>query len=105
MISTTVAMEKLSLSAHETAALLQQAQEYTNQGKGLVLKNSETVAKLKGLFGIKPVWLSCELNERLGWQFSQAVFYLRRQGYEIMTLKLSARVFAYKLVTKPGAVA
>lgn len=102
MISATVAMNKLDLTPEETTVLLQNAQNYVNMGKGLVLKNSETVEKLKGLFGFKPIWLSYELNEKLGWQFSQAVFYLRKQGYDITTLKLSPRVFAYKLMSKPG---
>lgn len=70
---------------------------YTNEGRGLVLKNGTTAALLADLFVQKPTWTSVELNDRLGWQFSQAVFSLRQKGYDIKTVRIGPRRFCYTL--------
>lgn len=77
--------------------------EYTNEGKGIVLDNSSTAGILATMFDKKPFWTSAELNDALGWQFSQAVYNLRRQGLKIITRRLGARKFGYELI--PNEVA
>ena len=71
---------------------------YTNDGKGIILENATTAARLMGLFQEKPFWENTELNDRLGWQFSQAVFSLRKRGLKITTERLGHRKFGYRLV-------
>ena len=90
----------LSISEEDAQKLLETATEYANQGKGLVLSNDRTADEVAELFGQKPVWLSAELNERVGWQFSQAVYSLRKRGWSIKTLALGKRMFAYGLVSR-----
>lgn len=96
-------MSTLGIDAGEAAALVAKAVVYSNPGYGTVLKPSQkAIERLKLLFDQRPIWLSAELDKEVGWQFSQAVFYLRRQGYVIQTMKLTNRVYAYKLVNKPN---
>lgn len=73
-----------------------------NEGYGLVLTNGSTTDRLAHLFTIKPLWTSKELNEELGWQFSQAVFNLRQRmkgtDTKIFTRHLGKREYAYEMV-------
>lgn len=71
---------------------------YTNEGKGTVLENQTTAAIVNGLFQEKSFWESSELNEHVGWQFSQAIYSLRRKGLKIVTERLGHRRFGYRLV-------
>jgi len=91
----------LNISEEDAQELLKTATEYANEGKGLVLSNDKTADEVAILFGEKPVWLSAELNEKVGWQFSQAVYGLRKRGWSIKTLALGRRMFAYGLVSRP----
>lgn len=70
---------------------------YTNPGKGTVLENQSSAAQLLELFEEKPFWENAELNAKLGWQFSQAVFTLRKKGLNITTERLGHRRFGYRL--------
>ena len=69
---------------------------YTNPGKGLVLTNDSITGRVAALFDANPFRESRELNELVGWQFSQAVYALRRRGWRIQTLRLGPRRFAYQ---------
>lgn len=71
---------------------------YTNEGHGVVLENKKTAERLLELFEQKPLWTSKELNNILGWQFSQAVYSLRKKGKHILTQKIAPRQYAYELV-------
>ncbi len=79
-------------------------QEYVGPGYPFVIEPDEsTVTRLKGLFNQKDVWTSAELNERLGWQFSQAIFYFRRAlrkdgTFRILTEALGDRKYQYRLI-------
>jgi len=72
------------------------AEVYTNPGKGTVLTSDSITSRLAALFMQKPVWTSMELNELIGWQFSQAVYALRRKGWRITTVKLGPKQYAYR---------
>jgi hypothetical protein len=74
------------------------AEPYTNPGKGTVLENATVADRLAALFDDRAYWTSKELNDRLGWQFSQAVFSLRRRGMTIQTLRIGPRAFAYQRI-------
>ncbi len=97
MKSSTTIAASLNVDEITAAGILAAATEYSNRGKGLVLVDKQRTERLAELFREKPIWLSAELNEQIGWQFSQAVFALRRAGYKIKTLSLGGRMFAYKL--------
>jgi hypothetical protein len=75
-----------------------EAQPYTNQGKGLVLKNDSTTKKVAELFDERAYWTSQELNDRVGWQFSQAIYSLRRKGMAIVTLRIGPKAYAYQRI-------
>jgi hypothetical protein len=91
-------MEKLGIAKEEAKLLLNTAEEYSNKGKGLVFENHKTTEEIANLFLERPLWLSAELNEKVGWQFSQAVFWLRKRGWKIKTVSLGGHQFAYQLV-------
>jgi hypothetical protein len=61
-----------------------EAQPYTNQGKEL--------------FNERAYWTSQELNDRVGWQFSQAIYSLRRKGMAIVTLRIGPKAYAYQRI-------
>ncbi len=71
---------------------------YTNDGNGTVLVNMKTADKLMALFNQRDEWTSAALNELLGWQFSQAVYALRRRGHNIVTRRIGPRQYAYRFV-------
>lgn len=73
---------------------------YSNPGKGTVLTNTTTANQLLALLKEQPYRTNRELNDLLGWQFSQAVFTLRRRGFKILTLHIGPRTYATQLVTK-----
>lgn len=75
-----------------------QDEPYTNRGKGEVLTNDSVTSQVAALFKAKPFRESSELNELVGWQFSQAVYALRQRGWRIQTLRLAPRRFAYQLL-------
>lgn len=74
------------------------SEPYTNPGKGTILTQESTTNQLAILFDEKPFWTSSELNDRVGWQFSQGIFSLRRRGIKIRTLKLGPRSYGYERV-------
>jgi hypothetical protein len=78
------------------APLMHAATVYTNPGKGVVLTSDSVTSRLADLFNERARWTSAELNERLGWQFSQAVYALRRRGWKITTVKIGPRAYAYQ---------
>ena len=77
--------------------------EYRGEGYPFVFVDGTKVAELKALFNDRAEWTSAELNERLGWQFSQAVYGLRQQlrksfpGLCIVTENLGHRQYRYRL--------
>jgi len=75
------------------------AEPYTNAGKGIVLTKDSTTKRVADLFDERPYWTSKELNELVGWQFSQAIFALRRRGWAIRTLRIGPHAFAYERVS------
>ena len=77
---------------------VEQDEPYTNPGKGLVLTNDSITSRVASLFKAKPFRESSELNELVGWQFSQAVYALRQRGWRIQTLRLAPKRFAYQLL-------
>lgn len=92
--------EALGISAGEAGVLIQNASAYTNKGKGLVQQNHKTTERVAQCFDECPLWLSAELNTIVGWQFSQAVFWLRKAGWKIKTVGLGGHQFAYQLVER-----
>ena len=98
MKTTETIMNTLNVDEVTAKGILASAEEYTNRGKGLVFADNNLVERVAQLFKEKPIWLSAELNREVGWQFSQAVYYLRRQGWKIKTLALGGRMFAYKVI-------
>ena len=75
-----------------------QDEPYDNPGKGYVLTNDSITGRVAALFQAKPFRESRELNELVGWQFSQAVYALRQRGWRIQTLKLAPKRYAYQLL-------
>lgn len=94
-------MLKLGVDQEAAEELLDTAEAYRNKGKGLVFVDYKAADKVAKLFDARPIWLSAELNEAVGWQFSQAIFQLRRWGWKIDTVSVGRRMFAYKLIAKP----
>jgi len=89
-------VEKLRVSPDTAERLLAQATEYCNAGKGVVLVNEGTVEQVAELFGDQDLWLNADLNDAVGWQFSQAIYALRQRGWLIKTLRVVGNVFASK---------
>jgi hypothetical protein len=91
----------------------EQPEPYTNQGKGLVFgATSAQIEHLMVCFGQRARWYNYELNEKLGWQFSQVIYAARQLGHNIVTLRMKAAdiggrtgVFAYELREGAQAVA
>lgn len=71
---------------------------YTNEGYGIVLENKGTAGIVGEMFNEKPFWESTELNDKVGWQFSQAIYTLRKKGFNIVTERLGHKRFGYRLV-------
>lgn len=94
-------MSGLDIDEPTATELIANATEYSNRGKGLVLVDGKTADKVANLFKERQVWLSAELNDKVGWQFSQAVYYLRRRGWNIKTICLGNRMFGYRLAATP----
>ena len=69
--------------------------DYTNQGFGLVLSQKGAGPRLLlDMFQRQNVWTSAALNDRLGWQFSQYVYALRKR-HVIKTERIGYRKFQY----------
>lgn len=92
---------ELNITLEQAQEVIESASSYTNRGKGQVARNHKTTEKVADLFRMNPLWLSAELNEAVGWQFSQAVFWLRRAGWNIKTVALGGHQFAYQLISEP----
>lgn len=86
--------------------------DYANPGFGLVLENMTTADTIMNLFDQKSFWTSTELNEIVGWQFSQGIFTLRRRlaklkprdplyGAKIKTVHINGNKYGYRFV-KPA---
>lgn len=74
----------------------------TNAGFGIVAVNWSDVDRMENLFEEKARWTSEELNDEIGWQFSQAIYGLRKRykrdnrPYVIITIRLEKHEFAYE---------
>lgn len=93
-------MAALHVGREEAETVLKTATEYSNRGKGLIANNPSTTEAVAELFAERRLWLSADLNDRVGWQFSQAIFHLRRAGWNIKTVCLGEKQYAYKLLEK-----
>lgn len=98
MKSVAKVMDQLGVGEEVAIGLIDKAREYANPGKGLVFKDHKTIERVAGLFVSAPIWLNRELNQLVGWQFSQAVYHLRRSGWKIKTVCLGKSQYAYQLV-------
>lgn len=105
MKATAYIQEKFGVDEATANALIANAKVYTNQGKGQVARNGDTIKKVANLFNEKSIWLSPELNERVGWQFSQAIFWLRKRGWVINTVSFGHHIFGYQLIQRPDGIA
>ena len=73
-------------------------QEYTNDGKGVVLENRSITETVRNLFMKQAEWTSAELNDKVGWQFSQAVHFCRKNhNMNIKTYAIGGHKYMYKL--------
>ena len=80
-------------------------EDYTNEGFGLVFTDQSKADTLENMFKVKSFWTNVELNDRLGWQFSQAIYALRhrKNSMNIVTVHLGGRRYAAEL--RPGQYA
>ena len=97
-------MERLSVDRETAEAYMLKARVYSNAGKGKVFKNTAIIQKLGDMLRQQPDWFNFDLNRELGWQFSQAVFYLREEGWNIDTIKLTNGVYVTHLISVPVLV-
>lgn len=74
-----------------------------NPGKGLVFEAASTVARMGLMYRERGSWTNVELNRYAGWQFSQAIYAIRRKlekkesNQVLRSRLLNGKLWAYPL--------